>query len=416
MRLHLGEGKERMAIYRRYASLIRIHLKSFIIPVVLYVILLGVLFYPVWFSGSQKILYGDDIQRQHYFYRQFFNTFFEKGVFPWWNPYVFGGEPFIANPFVNIWYPVNWIFTLIPLQIAYPFYILFHLLLAMTGMYMLSSKFPSERLGTGKVQSSKLEDNIGPWISGLVFGLSGFFMARTWAGHVDIIASASYMPWVFGLFWKAMQKPSVRAFVWAGSVFALQLYTGYQTMAFFTIEAIGIAMIYFMLTTHSARPLFSCLISGVLGLGLSALQILPEQEFFRSSIRTLSLPYTWVSYGSLHIESLKQLFFPFFFGNQHTYTGPPPNFIEHAMFIGVTSLVIILAYVGYMIFQKIQRAKSARMEWVVFFAIGLFSLWVSLGKYAPIDLQYILWKAVPMYHYLRIPPRHLVLFVFYPAF
>lgn len=37
---------------------------------------------------------------------------------------------------------------------------------------------------------------------------------------------------------------------------------------------------------------------------------------------------------------------------------------------------------------------------------------MSLGPNAPIDLQYIAWKIVPMYRYLRIPPRHLVLVAF----
>lgn len=401
-----------MAKQKRYFLFTRFHITRYLVPVSLYAVLLGVLLYPVWILGSQNLLFGDDIHRQYYFYRQFFSTFIQKGIFPWWNPYVFGGEPFIANPVVNIWYPVNWIFSILPLAKAYVFHIFFHLLSAMTGMYMLSSKFLSERLETGKVQSSKLEDNIGPWISGFVFGLSGFFMARTWAGHVDVIASASYMPWVFGLFWKAMQKPTVRAYIWAGSVFALQLYAGYQTMAFFTIEAVGIAMIYCMVTTKSIRPLVSCLTSGVIGLGLAALQILPEQEFFRRSIRTFPLPYSWISYGSLKIESLKQLFFPFLFGNQHTYNGPPPNFVEHAMFIGVLSLVILIAFLGYIMIGILRRNKATGKDWIVFFAIGIFSLWVSLGNYAPVDLQYILWKFIPMYHYLRIPPRHLILFIF----
>ena len=47
-----------------------------------------------------------------------------------------------------------------------------------------------------------------------------------------------------------------------------------------------------------------------------------------------------------------------------------------------------------------------------FFGIALFGVWVSLGPNAPIDLQYALWRIVPMYHYLRIPPRHLILAVF----
>ncbi len=44
--------------------------------------------------------------------------------------------------------------------------------------------------------------------------------------------------------------------------------------------------------------------------------------------------------------------------------------------------------------------------------IAFFGLWVSLGSNAPVDLQYILWKFVPMYKYLRIPPRHLILVIF----
>lgn len=49
---------------------------------------------------------------------------------------------------------------------------------------------------------------------------------------------------------------------------------------------------------------------------------------------------------------------------------------------------------------------------IAFAVIALFGLWVSLGPNAPIDLQYLLWKVVPMYKNLRIPPRHLILVVF----
>jgi hypothetical protein len=44
--------------------------------------------------------------------------------------------------------------------------------------------------------------------------------------------------------------------------------------------------------------------------------------------------------------------------------------------------------------------------------IVVFGLWVSLGNNAVFDLQYFLWNVVPMYRYLRIPPRHLILVVF----
>ena len=106
-----------------------------------------------------------------------------------------------------------------------------------------------------------------------------------------------------------------------------------------------------------------------------------------------------------------------FFGNQRTYTGFPPNFIEHSVFVGIGGLV--LAIIGSVILVPMVRlwimhrtSREVLLYGCGFFGIALFGVWVSLGPNAPIDLQYALWRIVPMYHYLRIPPRHLILAVF----
>ena len=44
--------------------------------------------------------------------------------------------------------------------------------------------------------------------------------------------------------------------------------------------------------------------------------------------------------------------------------------------------------------------------------IAIFGLWVSFGWNAPVDLNKLLWETVPVYKYLRVPARHLMLFVF----
>ena len=325
------------------------------------------------FPPEGQMIFGDDIHRQYYFFRQFFNEWIGKGVFPWWNPYLFSCEPFIANPVVNIWYPANWLFIVLPLRIAYSWHIALHIVLAMVGM----RKMIRELGGIGE---------IGGWVAGLIFGLSGFFMARTFAGHVDVIAAASWMPWVI---W-AMQRKSIP---FAAGVFAMQLLSGYQTMAFFTLVA----------ACFLVRPVWRVGGGALGGLGLAAFHILPVQEFFRQSIRTYSLPYNWHEYGAIEWRSLLQLFNPFQFGNQYTYNGPPPNFIEHSMFVGIGGL--ILAGIGGI---RGIRGRVGKM----FLLVALFGIWVSLGSNAPIDLQYILWKTVPMYQYLRIPARHLILVVF----
>lgn len=319
-----------------------------------------------------QLIFGDDIHRQYFFFRQFFNQWIGKGIFPWWNPYLFGGEPFIANPVVNIWYPVNWLFILLPLNVAYSWHLGIHIVWAMTGMKKMMREF-------GGVEE------LGGWVAGLLFGLSGFFAARTFAGHVDVIAAASWMPWTI---W-AMQKKSVP---FAAAVFALQLFSGYQTMAFFTL----IAAVFLV------RPITNVVLGGLGGVGLAALHILPVQEFFRQSIRTFGFPYKWHAYGSIEWRSLLQLIYPFLFGNQYTYAGPPPNFIEHSMFVGAGGLIL-----GALGAVRALREKKGR-----FLLVVIFGIWAALGPHAPIDLQYILWKIVPMYHYVRIPARHLILVVF----
>ncbi len=332
-----------------------------------YLIVVAIMFGRALIPPEGQMIFGDDIHRQYYFYRQFFNGWIGQGIFPWWNPYLFGGEPFIANPVVNIWYPVNWLFILFPLNIAYSWHVAFHVLWAMLGMHKLTKSR----------------------IAGLVFGLSGFFMARTFAGHVDMIAAASWMPWVV----YAMRNKNIAI---AAITFALQLLSGYQTMAFMSVIVVGI------MTLVERRSIVRAILAGMGGVGLAAFHLLPVAEFFRQSIRTYSLPYSWHSYGAIEWRSLLQLLNPFLFGNQFTYHGPSPNFIEHSMFVGLGGLV--LAALGI--------ARGVRRVGIAFLLIALFGLWVSLGPNAPVDLQYVLWKIVPMYHYLRIPSRHLILVVF----
>ena len=388
-----------------------------LLPVVgLYCLVVVLVFGRALLPGAGEMIWGDDIHRVYYFYRQFFNSFLREGIWPWWNPYSFSGTPFIANPIVNIWYPPTWLFLLLPVNIAYSWHIAFHLLWAMVGMYVLIRRI-SQISQIGQIWKTV---DLGPWVGGLVFGLSGFFAARIWAGHVDVIAAASWMPWVVWAFWQLiyggwtnfghggkMSTSLNRRVVVAGGLFALQILAGYQTMAFFTMEAVGVMTLFFCLHRRFAAPAIRAILAVLLGVGLAAIQIIPTQEFFRASIRTFDFPYAWNSYGSLTIESLKQFLNPFIFGDQLTYSGPPPNYPEHAFFVGRLAVVLIIFF----LLRRLPTLPRSPMI-IGFGFIAFFGLWVSLGSNAPVDLQYILWKFVPMYKYLRIPPRHLILVIF----
>lgn len=375
----------------------------------------AIVFGPTLFPPHGKMIFGDDIFHTYYFYREFFNQWLARGIVPWWNPYSFGGAPFIANPIVNVWYPPNWLYIVLPLPIAYAWHLFLHVVWASTGMYILLRKH-------NRVTA------LGAWVGGLVFGLSGFFMARTWAGHVDVIAAASWMPWVVGAFYGLIHAPATvtrrifspsKAYIFAATAFALQLLSGYQTMAFFTVIAVGFFTVIYSIVHKTVIPFLRAGLAGAMGVALAAVQILPEQQLFRSSIRTYPLPYAWVSYGSWTWKSLLQLINPFYFGTQTSYTGPPPNFIEHSAFVGVGGLLLAVVGIVYMfsairvLLQKHGDTERPAIALAIgFFLITVFGIWISLGPNAPVDLQYFFWKIIPMYHYLRIPPRHLILVAF----
>lgn len=346
--------------------------------VLVYIALVIALFGKTLVPPQGYMFFGDDVFRYFYFYWEFFRNEIYKGIIPWWNPYLFGGMPFMANPQVSPWYPLNWLFLVVPLRYAFPWYFVFHMVWAMLGMRKLT----------------------GSWIAGIIFGLSGFLVSRIWAGHLGLVASASWLPWVVWAF-----TSDVPVF-WAPVMFCLQLLAGYQTMAFFSIIAVGIMTISKSIALRSVRPLYRAVGAGIIGIGLAAIQLLPEQEFFRLSIRTYDFPYSWVSYGSMTVRNFIQLLNPFYYGNQYSYTGPPPNFAEQSVFLGVGGFALSLL--------GLWRIFTDRQKYIgiAYAIITLFGIWVSLGFNAPVDLQHILWKIVPMYHYLRIPPRHLILVAF----
>lgn len=218
----------------------------------------------------------------------------------------------------------------------------------------------------------------------------------------------------------------------AGVVLAMQLLAGYQTMAMFTLEAVAVFLGISLIARRASLAMVIATIARVslgivLAIGLFAAVLIPQQEFFRQTIRTYAFPYSWNAYGSLEWKSLGQLLTPFLFGDQVAYHGPPPNFAEHAFFVGRMSLLVVIVGLTVGIGSYVYRKRNYELRimndgknegvrpWVwflSFFVVALLGLWVSLGPNAPIDLQYILWKLVPMYKYLRLPPRHLILVVF----
>ena len=102
-----------------------------------YIIIVVTIFWTVFTAPNGTLIFGDDIHRSYYFFSQYLTASIKSGFIPWWNPYNFAGTPFLANPITNAFYPINWLFFILPANVVYPVSFVLHLILAMSGMYLL---------------------------------------------------------------------------------------------------------------------------------------------------------------------------------------------------------------------------------------------------------------------------------------
>ncbi len=357
-------------------------IKESIIIFLLFVSVVLFLFGQVLFPPDGYALFADDMWRSYGFFRRYFVGSILSGQFPWWNPYVFSGMPYAANPSVAAFYPVNWKFFFMPFNAAYGWTFAIHIFIALWAMYWFSKKVL--RL-----------DTVSAIGASLAFGLSQYFLARTWAGHADTVAASALIPFVIGSFMLLFRTPTRKHILLAAVSLAFQILAGYQTVAMFTLEAVGILM----LLQKSVKSFVVMSISLCLALLLSAFQLLPQAEFMGKSVRSTDFPYEWVSVGSLVPSSLQQLFSPFILGDQTTFVGPPPNYHEQAFFFSVTALFLAV----YALIKK---------RTIGFALIALFALWISFGPNSPVDGNKILYELMPLYRHIRFPARHMVLSVF----
>src|SRR5574341_1583638 len=82
----------------------------------------------------------------HYSSQRYFSEHVWNGTLPFWTPYIFSGFPFLADPQVGAWYPLNWPFFLLgitPQSIQYE--LVLHTLLACAGAYVLALQFLGQR-------------------------------------------------------------------------------------------------------------------------------------------------------------------------------------------------------------------------------------------------------------------------------
>ena len=364
------------------------------------------------FIFSDQMLYGEDSLALGYMARAYLAERLLAGDFPLWAPRLLGGLPFVESiSGGDAIYPTTLLFYLSEPYRAIGWKLVVHVLAA--GFFMYGW---ARSLGLGRAAAT---------LGGLAWLLAPVMVTLVLPGNDGKLMVAALAPLVFWAAESVLRRPSARATAaLAGAVALTCLTTQYQT-SYFLFASVGAYVLFRTVRQWRSQdngpvralPALGLFFAGaLLGLGLSAVQLLPAGRYVaEASRRTVTTveatPEEAVAYSSswsFHPEEVASLIVPEFVGNsqadaawgQGTYWGRNALKFNHE-YLGVTVLAFALfALFGNRSRQAAGMAGSAGLRW---FMAGMGLLWLlfALGNHTPV--WRIFYEIVPGISLFRVP-------------
>lgn len=267
-----------------------------------------------------------DVIRAHVPWRMLYSAALRSGEIPFWNPYSFGGMPFLAYNQTGVLYPFNLLFVVLPLEPAFVGFLMLHQFLSGLGMYLLLRRFmvaPAALTGA------------------LAWMCCGFLTA--WLLWLSTSATAAWLPWCLLAADWAITSGRRRAVGALALVVGLNVLAGHPQYAFYNFLMLGVYALWrvLVLPVHwreRVRRLALLGGGGMLGLLLVAAQVLPTLELLSYNTRS-ALSVADMIEAAPPLAQMITLVLPYWFGDVQTYAGAG-NIVEFTGYIGVTSLVL----------------------------------------------------------------------------
>ena len=344
-------------------------------------------YYPLTLQG--RVLAGFDTQVYFYPNAAYLAARLRSGQVPLWDPFIFGGTPFLANSQAGVLYPPQWLFVLGPVSSIYSGLIVGHVWLLAVGTYCFARK----TVGLGRW---------GAAFAGVALAFGGFVGGMS--GHLNQVESFAWLPFgILGLERTAYHRRWQYA-VLAALPFALSALAGHSQVLFLTaILAVLAASIRAAIHWRNDRAAgklgvrritVDCLrlaTGPILGILLAGAQLLPTLELTRQSIRSHGLSFADAAAFSLPPNRLISILLP--------SIGQLPPSSEWFGWVGLSCL-ILAAYGSW------RRPARATLVFGLLAAVGLV---VALGQYTPaFQIAFGLVPGVSLY---RVPARWLTFWV-----
>jgi len=197
-------------------------------------------FWRIIWGGSWMPADGGDLASFLYPTYHFAAQSFRQGVIPLWNPHLYGGAPFIGDIQAGLFYPFNLLCFFLARPLSYrtmEWLSIFHFWWAGVGMYV----FLRSQAGGFGVRVSGFRLSRWACLAGaLAFMFSDGFL--THFGNLNLIAVASWLPWVFWAYVRGIKKDKldIRWAIVAGALLGVATLAGHAQITLFILLALAL--------------------------------------------------------------------------------------------------------------------------------------------------------------------------------
>jgi hypothetical protein len=317
-------------------------------------------------------------------------TLKSTGGFPQWDPYLFGGMPYVAAMHGDIFYPTFLLRMILPTDVAMTWGMILHFFLCGLATFWF-------------LRSAARFSFFPALIGGAAYMMGGFVSSLPSAGHDGkIFVSALFPLALLVLTW--CMRDGKR---WAWGVFSLvvglAVLTPHPQLLQYLLLASGAWAVFLAFGGTGAEKLprrtaigrlAAALCAVLIGGAIGAIQFLPVREYVSWSPRSAGFGYDTATTFSFPLEELINTYLPQFSGILMNYWGRNPVHF-HSEYIGVAVLVLAFAAFG-------GGWTGARKRFFWFWiGTGIVSLLWALGGSTP--FFQLIYALVPGTKFFRAP-------------
>ena len=318
---------------------------------------------------------------------------------PQWNPYLFGGLPYIAAMHGDIFYPTALLRLLLPTDIGLTWGFVIHIFLAGCFTYGFLRAwgfafFPA-------------------LIAGIAYMMSGELAGLVSPGHDGKLFVSALMP--LALWFLVRGVRDGRHWAWGGLAITvgLAVLSPHPQLLQYMLLTCGAFALYLAFRGEADRTrldrrialqrLGLAALAVAVGIVIGAVQYLPVLEYVPFSPRAGGKGWEHAVSYSMPIEELINVYLPQFSGLIEQYWGR--NLIHlHSEYLGAVALVLASAAFGG------DERKGFRRFWLVVLVVS--TLW-ALGGYTP--FYHLVYAIVPGTKFFRAPSTMLMVVAFATA-